>query len=151
VVALVFLVLLLSTFISEMIGIHALFGALLAGAIMPQHIQFKRVFTEKIEDVSMVLLLPLFFVTTGLRTEIGSLNTLQLWLICAIIIAVAMVGKMGAVSLISRYLGMSWKNSLSLGALMNAKGLMELVVLNIAYDLGMLTIELFTMLVLMAL
>ncbi len=151
VVALVFLVLLSSAFISEMIGIHALFGAFLAGAIMPQHIQFKRVFTEKIEDVAMVLLLPLFFVTTGLRTEIGSLNTPQLWIVCAIIITVAMVGKMGAVSLISRYLGMSWKNSLSLGALMNAKGLMELVVLNIAYDLGMLTIELFTMLVLMAL
>jgi Kef-type K+ transport system membrane component KefB len=151
VVALIFVVLFISAFMSEMIGIHALFGAFLAGAIMPQHIQFKQVFSQKIEDVSIVLLLPLFFVTTGLRTEIGLLNNSELWGVCILIIAVATVGKMGAVSSIARFLGLSWKNSLSLGALMNTKGLMELVVLNIAYDLGILSKELFTMMVLMAL
>jgi Kef-type K+ transport system membrane component KefB len=151
VVALVFLILLLSSFFSDVIGIHALFGAFLAGAIMPQHLQFKRVFSQKIEDLSVVLLLPLFFVTTGLRTEIGLLNKTELWGVCAAIIGVASIGKMGSVSLIARFLGLSWKNSLSLGALMNTKGLMELVVLNIAYDLGILTKELFTMMVLMAL
>jgi Kef-type K+ transport system membrane component KefB len=151
IVALIFAVLLFSAFLSELIGIHALFGAFLAGAIMPQHLQFKRVFTEKIEDVALVLLLPLFFVTTGLRTEIGLLNSGNLWGICLVIILTATLGKMGGVALVSRFLGLSWKNSLSMGALMNARGLMELVVLNIAYDLGILSKELFAMMVLMAL
>ncbi len=151
IIAVIFLILLLSSFFAEMIGIHALFGAFIAGAIMPQHIHFKRVFSEKIEDVSLVLLLPLFFVTTGLRTEIGLLNTPALWSLCLIIIATATIGKMGGVTIISRFLGISWKNALSMGALMNARGLMELVVLNIAYDLDILSKELFTMMVLMAL
>lgn len=151
VIALIFLVLLFSSWISEIIGIHALFGAFLAGAIMPQKFQFKQVVTEKIEDVAMVLLLPLFFVTTGLRTEIGLLNTPEHWFICLGIILIATLGKMGGVTVIARFLGISWKNSLSMGALMNARGLMELVVLNIAYDLGILSKELFTMMVLMAL
>jgi len=151
VVALVFIILLVSSLFSELIGVHALFGAFLAGVVMPQHLQFKQVFSQKIEDVSVVLFLPLFFVTTGLRTEIGLLNSSELWMVCGGIIALATVGKMGAVSLIAKFLGLSWRNSLSLGAMMNTKGLMELVVLNIAYDLGILSKELFTMMVLMAL
>lgn len=151
IIALIFVILLASSFFAEMIGIHALFGAFIAGAIMPQHIHFKRVFSEKIEDVALVLLLPLFFVTTGLRTEIGLLNSPLLWGICLIIILIATIGKMGGVALVSKFLGLTWKNALSMGALMNARGLMELVVLNIAYDLGILSKELFTMMVLMAL
>ncbi len=83
-VALVFLVLLLSALASEVIGIHALFGAFLAGVIMPEKLNFKQIITEKVEDVALVMsLLPLFFVFTGLRTEIGLLNTPGLWLVCA--------------------------------------------------------------------
>ncbi len=151
IIALIFVMLLTSAFFAELIGIHALFGAFIAGAIMPQNMQFKRVFTEKIEDVALVLLLPLFFVTTGLRTEIGLLNSWHLWGICFLIIFTATLGKMGGVTIISKFLGLSWKNALSMGALMNARGLMELVVLNIAYDLGILSKELFAMMVLMAL
>jgi Kef-type K+ transport system membrane component KefB len=151
IIALIFVMLLTSAFFAELIGIHALFGAFLAGAIMPQNLQFKRVFTEKIEDLALVLLLPLFFVTTGLRTEIGLLNSWHLWSICLLIIFTATLGKMGGVTIISKFLGLSWKNALSMGALMNARGLMELVVLNIAYDLGILSKELFAIMVLMAL
>jgi hypothetical protein len=106
---------------------------------------------EKIEDVSLVLLLPLFFVFTGLRTEIGLLNNTSHWVTCILIVLTAVAGKFGGTTLASRIVGQSWKESLSLGALMNTRGLMELIVLNIGYDLGVLTPEVFAMLVLMAL
>jgi hypothetical protein len=106
---------------------------------------------EKVEDVSLVLLLPLFFVFTGLRTEIGLLNDTHLWMICGVIILTAVAGKFGGTALASRMVGQSWKESLSLGALMNTRGLMELIVLNIGYDLGVLSPEIFAMMVIMAL
>jgi Kef-type K+ transport system membrane component KefB len=151
VVAFVFLLILVSSLITEAIGIHALFGAFMAGVVMPENLNFKRVFTEKIEDVSMVILLPLFFVATGLRTEIGLINTGHLWMVCLLIILIAIIGKFGGTMLASRYVGLGWNHSLTLGVLMNAKGLMELIVLNIGYELGILSPEMFAMLVLMAL
>ncbi len=151
IVAMFFLTLLLSAFAAEAIGIHALFGAFLAGVIMPDNMKFRNLFIEKVEDVSLVLLLPLFFVFTGLRTEIGLLNDPELWKICALIITVAVAGKFFGSALAAKFVGQSWKDSLTIGALMNTRGLMELVVLNIGYDLGVLTKEVFTMMVLMAL
>lgn len=151
VIGVIFLVLLLSAYITEIIGIHALFGAFLAGVVMPANVDFKKIVTEKIEDVSLVLLLPLFFVFTGLRTQIGLLNEGHLWSTCALIIVVAVVGKFGGSMMAARVVGQSWKDSLSIGALMNTRGLMELIVLNIGYDLGILSPEIFAMLVLMAL
>jgi Kef-type K+ transport system membrane component KefB len=151
VVAIFFLTLIISAYASEVIGIHALFGAFLAGVIMPDNLKFRNLFIEKVEDVSLVLLLPLFFVFTGLRTEIGLLNDPSLWKICAVIIVVAVVGKFLGSALAARFVGQSWKDSLTLGALMNTRGLMELVVLNIGYDLGVLTKEVFAMMVIMAL
>ena len=151
IVAVAFLVLLSSAYLAEIIGIHALFGAFLAGVIMPANFNFRRVMMEKVEDVSLVLLLPLFFVFTGLRTEIGLLNNTNHWIICGVIVLTAVAGKFGGTTLASRIVGQSWKESLSLGALMNTRGLMELIVLNIGYDLGVLTPEVFAMLVLMAL
>ncbi len=151
IVALVFLLILVSSLLTEVIGIHALFGAFMAGVIMPENLNFKRVFTEKIEDLSLVVLLPLFFVSTGLRTEIGLINTGHLWMICLLITGVAIVGKFGGTLLASRYVGLNWNHSLTLSVLMNAKGLMELIVLNIGYELGILSPEIFAMLVLMAL
>ncbi|MBN1791619.1 MAG: cation:proton antiporter [Bacteroidales bacterium] len=151
IVAFVFLLILISTLIAEAIGINALFGAFMAGVIMPENMNFKRVFTEKIEDVSLVILLPLFFVATGLRTEIGLINSASLWLLCLLIILIATLSKFGGTLLASRYVGLNWRNSLILSTLMNSRGLMELIVLNIGYDLGLLGPELFTMLVLMAL
>lgn len=151
VVAAVFGVMLLSAFITETIGIHALFGAFMAGVIMPDNVKFKSIMSEKMEDVSLVLLLPLFFVYTGLRTEIGLLNDSSLWGIALIVIAVAVTGKFLGSSIAARITGQSWKNSLTIGALMNTRGLIELVALNIGYDIGILSPEIFTMLVLMAL
>lgn len=151
VVAIFFLTLLISSYLTEIIGIHALFGAFVAGVIMPDNIKFRNIFIEKIEDVSLVILLPLFFVFTGLRTEIGLLNNPELWKVCALIILVAVVGKFIGSAITARIVGQNWKDSLTIGALMNTRGLMELVVLNIGYDLGVMTKEVFAMMVIMAL
>jgi Kef-type K+ transport system membrane component KefB/nucleotide-binding universal stress UspA family protein len=151
IVAIFFLTLIISAYATEVIGIHALFGAFMAGAIMPENTKFRNIFIEKVEDVSLVLLLPLFFVYTGLRTEIGLLNDPYLWKVTGMIILVAVVGKFVGSALAARFVGQNWKDSLTIGALMNTRGLMELVVLNIGYDLGVLTPEIFAMMVIMAL
>lgn len=151
VVAIFFLTLILSAYVSEIIGIHALFGAFMAGAIMPENTRFRNIFIEKIEDVALVLLLPLFFVFTGLRTQIGLLNDTSLLGVLGLIILVAVTGKFAGSMLAARFVGQNWKDSLSIGALMNTRGLVELVVLNIGYDLGVLNPQVFTMMVIMAL
>lgn len=151
VVAIFFLTLLFSAYASEIIGIHALFGAFLAGAIMPENNKFRNIFIEKVEDVSLIILLPLFFVFTGLRTQIGLLDDANLWKVTGLIILVAVTGKFVGSALAARFVGNNWKDSLSIGALMNTRGLMELVVLNIGYDLSVLSTEIFTMMVIMAL
>lgn len=151
IVAIFFLTLILSSYATEVIGIHALFGAFMAGAIMPENAKFRNIFIEKVEDVSLVLLLPLFFVFTGLRTQIGLIDDPYLWKITGLIILVAVVGKFIGSALAAKYVGQSWKDSLTIGALMNTRGLMELIILNIGYDLGVLTPEIFAMMVIMAL
>ncbi|KGE16012.1 Na+/H+-exchanging protein [Sphingobacterium deserti] len=151
VVAIFFLTLIICAYLSEVIGIHALFGAFMAGAIMPENKRFRNIFSEKIEDIALVLLLPLFFVYTGLRTQISLLNDVYLWQVTFLIILIAVVGKFMGSTLAARLVGQNWKDSLTIGALMNTRGLMELVVLNIGYDLGILTVEIFTMMVIMAL
>jgi len=151
VVAFVFVVLFFSSYVTEVIGIHPLVGAFMAGVIMPQNINFKKIITEKIEDISLVLLLPLFFVFTGLRTQINLLNNSHLWVVAAGVISIAVAGKFIGASLSSKLLKHSWKDSLSMGVLMNSRGLMELIILNIGYDLGIFGKEIFTILVLMAL
>lgn len=150
VVAIFFLTLLISSYTTEIIGIHALFGAFMAGAIMPESMRFRSIFIEKVEDVSQVMLLPLFFVFTGLRTQIGLLDA-SLWSICGWIILVAVAGKFLGSAITARFVGQNWRDSLTIGALMNTRGLMELIVLNIGYDLGVLSTEIFSMMVIMAL
>jgi Kef-type K+ transport system membrane component KefB len=151
VVAIFFLMLIVSSYLTEIIGIHALFGAFVAGAIMPDIAKFRNVFIEKVEDISLILLLPLFFVFIGLRTEIGLINEPYLWKITGYIILVAVIGKFLGSALAARFVGQSWQESLTIGALMNTRGLMELVVLNIGYELGVLSPKIFTMMVIMAL
>ena len=151
IVAIFFITLIVSSYLTEVIGIHALFGAFMAGAIMPDNMKFRSIFIEKVEDVALVLLLPLFFVFTGLRTHIDLLNDPYLWEVTGLIILVAVVGKFVGSALAAKFVGQNWKDSLTIGALMNTRGLMELVVLNIGYDLGVLTPEIFSMMVLMAL
>ena len=149
--AIMFTVLLLSSWCTEVLGIHALFGAFLAGIIIPKNELIQKRIIDRISDVTLVMLLPLFFVYTGLRTQAGILNTAALWTSFAYILVCAVAGKFGGSALVARALGQTWKDSLSIGALMNTRGLIELVVLNIGYDLGILSTEIFSMMVLMAL
>lgn len=144
-------VLLASALVTELIGIHALFGAFLAGAIMPANHEFRQQLRERFETLSSVVLLPIFFAYTGLRTEIGLLNDAWAWATCVAVIVVAVVGKLLGSMLAARWSGSSWHDAFVLGALMNTRGLMELVALNVGYDLGILSPRIFTMLVLMAL
>jgi Kef-type K+ transport system membrane component KefB len=151
VIGISFFLLLLSAYFTEIIGIHALFGSFIAGVVMPNNIRFKEILTDKVEDVSTILLLPIFFAFTGLRTQIGLLNEGHLWLYCILIISVAIIGKLAGSAFTARIIGRTWQDSLSIGALMNTRGLMELIVLNIGYDLGVFGPEIFSILVLMAL
>ena len=149
--AIVVAVMLGSALATELIGIHALFGAFLAGVIMPNGPGFRRMLRERFDTMSAVFLLPLFFAFTGLRTQVGLLDDPRTWLVCLLIIFVATLGKFGGTLGAARLTGLSWRESLTLGALMNTRGLMELVALNVGYELGILTPEIFTMMVLMAL
>lgn len=141
----------ISALCTELIGIHALFGAFLAGVCMPPNHGLRQFLRERLETFSSVLLLPLFFAFTGLRTQIGLLDDWWSWLVCLGIIAVAIAGKLGGSMFAARWTGMSWGDSFSLGTMMNTRGLVELIVLNLGYDLGILSPRIFAMLVLMAL
>jgi Kef-type K+ transport system membrane component KefB len=136
---------------TEIAGIHAIFGAFLAGAIMPEAGGFRHKLSVRIENFSSVLLLPLFFVFTGLRTQVALLSDLRDWFLCLLILAVATSGKLGGTAISARLMGLNWRQALQLGALMNTRGLMELIALNIGLDLGILSPRIFTMLVIMAL
>lgn len=139
------------SWLTQMIGIHALFGAFLAGAVMPSLVAVRSFLRTKLEAFSSAALLPLFFAFTGLRTQINLLDDWRSWLLCIGIIAVAIVGKLGGSMLTARWTGMSWKDAFSIGVLMNTRGLMELIVLNIGYELGILPARIFSIMVLMAL
>jgi Kef-type K+ transport system membrane component KefB len=146
----VLLVVMASAFATETIGIHALFGAFLAGLVMPVHAEFRERLTQRLESFSAVFLLPLFFAFTGLRTQIGLLDDWRSWGICLAVIAVATLGKLGGSMVAARWAGMTWSDSFALGALMNTRGLMELIALNVGYELGILSPALFSMMVVMA-
>lgn len=139
-----------SALFTETIGIHALFGAFLAGLVLPPPKVLRVPISQHLETFT-TFLLPLFFAFTGLRTQIGLLDNGQDWFLCICVITVAIAGKFGGSSLAARSTGLSWHESLSVGALMNTRGLMELIVINIGYDLGILSARVFTMMVLMAL
>jgi Kef-type K+ transport system membrane component KefB len=151
VLAIVFGIVLASAVGTQLIGSRALFGAFLAGIVMPTAGGFRGKLIIRVENLSTVLLLPVFFAFSGLRTQVGLLKGSQDWLICLLIIAVATAGKLGGSALAARFTGMKWRESLELGALMNTRGLMELIALNIGYDMGILSQRIFTMLVIMAL
>jgi len=147
-----FMVILLlgSAYFTDSIGIHPIFGAFVMGVILPRRTTFIS-YIRSIDQVNTVLFLPLFFVYSGLRTHIGLINTPALWLLCLIILALACVGKIAGGALSVRVLGESWRDAIGLGVLMNTRGLVELIVLNIGLDLGVLSSQLFAMLVVMAL
>ncbi len=140
-----------SAWVTEQLGIHALFGAFLMGTIIPRREGLVRGIVSRMEDVMVVLLLPLFFAYTGLRTEIGALGSGGMWLLCLLVTLVAVAGKFGGTAVAARWTGAPWREAATLGALMNTRGLMELVILHIGYELGVVSAPLFAMMVLMAL
>lgn len=136
---------------TEKLGVHALFGAFMAGLAMPKNERLLTDVVERIESLSLALLLPLFFALIGLRTRVDLLTGTSALSYGAAIITVAVVGKLAGAAFAARIIGVNWKNSFALGVLMNTRGLVELVILNAALDLGVSSPELFTMMVLMAL
>jgi Kef-type K+ transport system membrane component KefB len=140
-----------SALATQAMGIHALFGAFLAGVVMPRNKAFHEYLTLRLENFATVFLLPLFFAFSGLRTQVNLLNDPASWFVLAGIILVAVTGKLVGSMVPARLTGMSWNEAFSLGALMNTRGLVELVALNIGYDLGILPPRIFSMMVLMAL
>jgi Kef-type K+ transport system membrane component KefB len=151
VMASVFIALLISASATELIGIHAVFGAFALGAVIPHDSGMAREMTDRLEDIVIVLLLPAFFAYTGLRTQIGLVNGYEQWMMCALIIAVASAGKFGGSAIAARVTGLNWRDSSALGVLMNTRGLMELIVLNIGLEMNVISPTLFAMLVIMAL
>jgi len=150
VIAVIFLLILASAYATERIGIHALFGAFVLGFIMPKGSRFVRHLSEKLEDFTVVLLLPLFFAYTGLHTQLALLNSPALLGYTVLIVAVACVGKFGGSALASRLSGSSWREASAIGVLMNTRGLIELVILNIGREMGVIGDRVFAMMVIMA-
>ncbi len=150
-IGLVLVGVLLSALATEFIGIHAIFGAFLLGAMIPHDSGVARTVTRQLEPLVRSLLLPAFFAMTGMRTRIDWVVSVDQWLICAFIVLVATVGKLGGTMMAARLTGLNWHKAAALGALMNTRGLMELIVLNIGLDLNIISPTLFAMMVLMAL
>lgn len=151
VMAFVFVLLLVAALTTEAIGIHALFGAFLLGAVIPHDSRLAREIGEKLQDVVIVLLLPAFFAFSGMRTQLQLVSGASQWMLCGLIVLVACAGKFGGSAIAARFSGLGWRQSSILGALMNTRGLVELVVLNVGLDLGVISPTLFAMLVIMAL
>jgi Kef-type K+ transport system membrane component KefB len=135
----------------EWSGVHALFGAFLAGASMPNDPRFRDFLKLRIESLGALIFLPVFFAMTGLRTQIGLLDNWQAWQVCLGITGLAIIGKLGGGLVASKVTGFSWKDSFVIGVLMNTRGLMELIVLNIGLELGIISPSLFAIMVIMAL
>ena len=142
---------LLSAAATDKIGVHPLFGAFLAGVCFPRVPRWQLALRERLDMLVSVLLLPLFFALTGMRTRLDLLDDASMWLWAGVVLCAAVFGKMGGAALAARWTGQSWRDAVALGALLNTRGLVELIVLNIAYTVGAFTPTLFTMLVVMAL
>lgn len=150
-IALLLTIVMVGAVTTEWLGLHLLFGAFFVGVMLPKTHAFVEAIIARFEIVATTLLLPIFFAYTGLRTEIGLVSGAQMWFYCAMILVLAIVGKLAGSALAARVSGLPWRESTALGVLMNTRGLMELVVLNLGLDLGIISPAVFSMLVMMAL
>ena len=150
-IAFVIFVALAGAWITEWLGVHALFGAFVVGVAMPKHPPLMRALFDRLEELLVVLLVPLFFAFTGLRTRFGLISGAEMWLTCGAIVLVAIAGKLGGSAIAARATGLTWREASAIGVLMNTRGLVELVFLNVGFELGVMTPALFAMMVLMAL
>jgi Kef-type K+ transport system membrane component KefB len=151
ILAATFIIIFLSAWITDMIGVHAIFGAFIFGLIIPPSHRLAIELTEKLEDLVSIVFLPLYFAFSGLKTKINTLGDTQSWLMLLLVMVVAVGGKLAGCTLASRASGMKWRESLSVGILMNTKGLVELIVLNLGLEAGVIDTRVFTIMVLMAL
>jgi Kef-type K+ transport system membrane component KefB len=151
VLSVVLTALLASAAATEFIGVHAVFGAFLFGAVVPGHFQIAADLRHRIESVVFALFLPVFFATIGMRIDLLAMSSFSSWLVLAVILLAACAGKLGGTLGAARLMGLGWRESTELGVLMNTRGLVELIVLDIGLSLGILSFELFTMLVITAL
>jgi Kef-type K+ transport system membrane component KefB len=142
---------LVGAWITEEIGVHAIFGAFLVGVALPRDLGVVEAVTAKLQDITELVLLPLFFVVAGLSTRVDLLDSPLLWAVTALVIALAVLGKWGGSTLAARACHLPWREAIPLGVLMNARGLTELVILTIGLDLGVISPALFTIMVVMAL
>ena len=149
--AIALLFLLASAWMTEHLGVHLLFGAFLAGVVMPHDESFRREISQSFAPLSTALLLPLFFAYTGLRANFGVVHGVGMWMLCVLVIALAVVGKLAGSMIAARATGLPWRESAALGVLLNTRGLMELVLLNVGLDLGVISHEIFSIMVIMAL
>jgi Kef-type K+ transport system membrane component KefB/nucleotide-binding universal stress UspA family protein len=148
-VALIVLLLFVSSWVTDWIGIQALFGAFVLGVILPKEGGLAHALVSRLEDLVLIVLLPLFYAYSGSRTDLGLVHSLDDWLTCALVFSVACAGKLGGSAITARLTGLSWRESGALGVLMNTRGLKELIILNLGLDLGVLSPSLFAMMVLM--
>ncbi len=140
-----------SAWVTEQIGIHAIFGAFMAGAVMPRRADIQQEIHERLEHAVLAFLLPVFFVVVGLATRVDLLDSVYLWGVTALVIATAVAGKWGGSMLAARVMGENWRDAAAIGILMNTRGLTELVILSVGLELGVITPTIFTIMVLMAL
>jgi Kef-type K+ transport system membrane component KefB len=140
----------LSADVTNLIGISPVFGAFLLGAILSSEREFRTAVFTRLHDLVMVFFLPIFFTYTGLRTDIGSMTNGLLWVLCGLIVLVAFLGKCGGSMIAALLAGVSRPDAFSIGVMMNTRGLMELIVVNIGYELGVIPKSVFFMLVVMA-
>ena len=148
---LLLLVLFTSCLITSQLGVFAIFGAFLFGVSLHQELDLVKAWRETFSDFVLVAMVPIFFTNTGLNTHIGALKTPAAWLACGLVLAAAVAGKLGGCYLGARFTGQPWRESACIAALMNTRALMALVAIDIGLDVGLLTREVFTMLVMMAL
>jgi Kef-type K+ transport system membrane component KefB len=145
----VFIIMTICAYYTDFVGVHAIFGAFVLGTVMPRG-HFAESVHRHLEYLTTSLLVPIFFVFSGLNTQLGLLNTPHLWMVTILIIAIAVLGKGLACTLAARWSGEGWRESMTVGALMNTRGMMELIILNIGLEQGLITPTLFTIMVIMA-
>lgn len=140
-----------ASIVTNLIGIFAIFGAFLLGAVLSSHAEFREAVSRRLRDFVTAFFLPIFFTYTGLRTNVETLHTAHLWLLCGLVLAAAIVGKLAGCGLAARLTGFSPREAACVGVMMNTRGLMELVVINLGYELRVIPPSIYCMLVLMAL
>ncbi len=139
-----------SAMLTSLLGIFAIFGGFMAGVLLHDRHDLVSAWKNQVENLLMVFFLPIFFTYTGLRTDIGSLDSGELWAWCGLLMGLAVLGKFGGCYAAARMAGLSAAESRNVAIMMNTRALMELIVINLGYDMGVITREVFTMLVLMA-